>query len=71
MTTTTLQQNYGARYAIRWLPQGWTITAGHSYAVTVTVTLPYSKVSLTHFPLLPVPTEIKGRVSMAKEGPSS
>ena len=45
MTTTTLEQNYGARYAIRWLPQGWTITAGHSYAVTVTgpkITTPIS-----------------------------
>ena len=38
--------------------------------VSVTVTLPYSKVALTHFPLLPTPTQIRGWAVMAKEGPT-
>jgi hypothetical protein len=36
VTTTTLVQNYGAKYAIRWVPKGWKSTVGHSYAVSVT-----------------------------------
>jgi Flp pilus assembly protein TadG len=39
--------------------------------VSVTITLPYSKVSLTHFPVLPVPTELRGAATMGKEGPSN
>lgn len=33
--TTTLGQNYGSTYAIRFNPLGWTTQAGHSYQVSV------------------------------------
>jgi cysteine-rich secretory family protein len=36
VTSSTLGQNYGSTYAIRWLPSGWKTQAGHSYDVTVT-----------------------------------
>lgn len=37
--------------------------------VTVTVTMPYSSVALTGFPLLPVPTNLQQTSVMAREGP--
>ncbi|WP_428940330.1 TadE/TadG family type IV pilus assembly protein [Fontivita pretiosa] len=37
--------------------------------VTVEVTLPYDQVSLTNFPLLPVPDVLRASATMAKEGP--
>lgn len=36
VTVTTLAQNFGDRYAIKMVPQGWTTTAGHTYEVSVT-----------------------------------
>jgi Flp pilus assembly protein TadG len=50
-------------------PSNWS-TAASGTVVNVTVGIPYSKVSLTHFPL-PVPTILQVTVAMAKEGPSS
>ena len=35
VTVTQLQQNYGARYAIRFNPMGWATQAGKTYAVAV------------------------------------
>ena len=38
---------------------------------TVLVTVPYSNVELTGFPLIPTPTTLRAQVTMAKEGPPS
>jgi hypothetical protein len=35
VTVTQLDQNYGAKYAIRFNPMGWTTQAGKTYAVAV------------------------------------
>jgi len=37
--------------------------------LTVTVTAPYSDLTLTGLPFLPVPTNLQSSVTMAKEGP--
>ena len=36
VTTTQLPANYGSRYAISFVPVGWTVAAGHTYDVSVT-----------------------------------
>jgi uncharacterized protein YkwD len=36
VTKTVLQQNFGARYAISFIPQGWTTQAGTTYHVALT-----------------------------------
>jgi len=36
VNVTHLLPNYGATWALSFIPQGWTMQAGHSYAVTVT-----------------------------------
>lgn len=36
---------------------------------TVNVSVPYAGISLTGFPLLPVPASLRASVAMAKEGP--
>lgn len=38
VTITALGANYGSRSAIRFVPQGWSSQAGHSYVVTATST---------------------------------
>jgi uncharacterized protein YkwD len=38
VSVSQLAQNYGARYAIRILPSGWTSKAGETYAVSITGT---------------------------------
>ncbi len=43
-----------------------TLTPGQK--LTVTITVPYSNVTLTHMPLIPVPSALKSTVTMAKEG---
>jgi hypothetical protein len=37
VTVTQLGNGYGSTYALRFNPQGWTSTAGHTYDVTVTL----------------------------------
>jgi len=37
--------------------------------LTVTVTVPYANIELIGFPLVPVPAQLVGSTSMAKEGP--
>ena len=44
------------------------VTPGTGNPVTVTVTVPYSSIKFTGFPLLPTPTSITATVTMAKEG---
>jgi hypothetical protein len=36
VTVTQLENNYGARYALRFNPNGWTTQAGRTYSVSVT-----------------------------------
>jgi Flp pilus assembly protein TadG len=43
--------------------------AGVGDIVTVSITLPYSNVSITGAPLVPTPQNVEASVSMAKEGP--
>jgi hypothetical protein len=38
VTQSTLPGGYGSQYALRIVPTGWTLTAGHSYAVTASGT---------------------------------
>lgn len=37
--------------------------------LSVTITIPYDNISITRAPLIPVPTQLKRTVTMAKEGP--
>jgi hypothetical protein len=36
VTVTQLGANYGSRYAISFIPSGWTIAAGNTYHVSIT-----------------------------------
>jgi hypothetical protein len=40
VTVTQLDQNYGAKYAIDFIPQGWTSQAGKTYSVSVSGVTP-------------------------------
>jgi hypothetical protein len=40
VTVFQLDANYGSRYAIRFVPQGWARLAGHTYSVTVSGVTP-------------------------------
>ena len=40
VTVTQLMANFGARYAIRFNPMGWTTAAGKTYSVAVTGVTP-------------------------------
>jgi hypothetical protein len=37
--------------------------------LTVSISVPYSKITLTGIPLIPMPSALRATVSMAKEGP--
>lgn len=37
-------------------------------SITVSLSIPYSRLALTHLPLLPVPQQLYSSVTMAKEG---
>jgi hypothetical protein len=47
VTVTQLGANYGSRYAIRWVPMGWTSQAGHSYVVNVTAPMMATPINYT------------------------
>ncbi len=36
VTQNTLAANYGSSHAVRFVPQGWSAQAGHTYHVSVT-----------------------------------
>jgi hypothetical protein len=42
-----LAANYGSRYALRFVPQGWGAQAGHTYVVSVSGTNPAIEYSVS------------------------
>jgi len=68
VTVTALPENYGSTYAIRIVPNGWTSTAGHEYAVAVggitgTIAYTMSVVDCTTIDAGPCPPEDAGASS--------
>ncbi len=58
----------GSGYTVVITP-GNVASAAPGTQVQVTVSVPYSNISLTSSPLIPTPTDLKGSTSMVKEGP--
>jgi Flp pilus assembly protein TadG len=44
-------------------------TASVGTSIQVQITVPYSKIALTGYPLIPLPSQLQAASSMAKEGP--
>jgi len=68
VTVTALPENFGSTYAIRIVPNGWTSTAGHQYAVSVggitgTIAYTLSVVDCTTIDAGPCPAEDAGAPS--------
>ena len=50
-------------------PSGSIDGAGGGQLITVTVDVPYPEIEVLGMPLFPTPATLRGRVTMAKEGP--
>jgi len=68
---TTLMSGYGlssSGYTTTFTPSDFS-TAATGSSVSVKIAVTYSKITITNFSLLPVPTTLSATVSMVKEGP--
>jgi len=69
-TITTLMNNNGlgsSGYTVAYSTDPGTAATGT--LITVTLSVPYTNVSLTHMSLFPKPTTLRQKVTMSKEGP--
>ncbi len=67
---TTLMSSYGmgsSGYTTTFTPSDVS-TAARGTSVSVKISVTYSKVTITNFSLLPMPTTVSATVAMAKEG---
>jgi Flp pilus assembly protein TadG len=69
LSTLMSQYNLGSSgYTATLTPTDIT-TATRGQLVTVQISVPYNKIELTGFTLLPLPTNLNAKVSIEKEGP--